>query len=882
MTQLRTSEGSYAETLTRWGIHARRVGVWAQHGTPTLRHGWKLHLSSVQVEAEALLRLVVPVLQAYDVPFKCAAEPWILGLLNEGALGDTQVGKFLTVYVDVLPPDRQQELVSRLVDLTAGFHGPRVVTDAHLGGVVYCRYGEIFPEKHRNRLGLFESDGGDRELVRYRVPFEVPDGVAGAERFGITPVDEPKLKALGPGYLPVGTLASHAKGTVYLALDLRTQADVKKVVLKQGRAGCMSDEVGRDIRDRLRHHATVEAAVRGRVRTAAVESCFLSDGDAFLALELVDGSDLRRFAGVAFRRRNAASRSELLDALRATAQELAALHQCGFVHRDLSPANVFITPDGAAWLMDLELAYEIGGSDVPYSQGTAGFVSPQQERNEAPAPSDDVFSFGAVMGSLLTGFPGHLLPVGGAALGARLARLSGADTALCDVVAACLEAEPGNRPAMADVLLALSAAEPDGSSRSATLPPEPADLAAAVDGGVRWLLDGAPRDDRTGMWLSPVLEAAHAPHAAPVAEWRVYRSANRGVAGVVYLLARLWRHGVTRDDRVPAAVERAVDWLLAHHESPDDQMPGLHFGEAGVAVAVCEAIAAELIEPGAWTEPYLREVFASTPDWPDLTHGAAGQGLAALLCAELTGAAWLSAAADAYAEHLVAAQAADGSWVLPAGVEEMEDKAFTGCAHGTAGIVHFLACHASIRDDARSLEAAEHGAEWLLDEARPTSSGSGLSWPLDPTVTDSWNWWCHGAPGIALAFLSLYRATGDELYAGTARACLRTIPDDFRAANLSQCHGLAGLGELLLEGYDVLGDVELRERGVQLAGALADLAVPVGSGLAWRVESLYSREADLVTGGAGVVHVLARAASAERGFGMPLQLPAGGARSAGS
>jgi hypothetical protein len=45
------------------------------------------------------------------------------------------------------------------------------------------------------------------------------------------------------------------------------------------------------------------------------------------------------------------------------------------------------------------------------------------------------------------------------------------------------------------------------------------------------------------------------------------------------------------------------------------------------------------------------------------------------------------------------------------------------------------------------------------------------------------------------------------------------------------------------------------------------------SGAAWKVESLYFHEADLMTGCAGVLHLLARFAVGNPAFGMPLQLP---------
>ena len=85
-------------------------------------------------------------------------------------------------------------------------------------------------------------------------------------------------------------------------------------------------------------------------------------------------------------------------------------------------------------------------------------------------------------------------------------------------------------------------------------------------------------------------------------EYRLYRSANRGVAGVVYLLARLARHGYLAES-ARARVGQAVDWLLTHAPTSDDQLPGLHFGEAGVAVALAEAVRSGLIDEGTWLKP---------------------------------------------------------------------------------------------------------------------------------------------------------------------------------------------------------------------------------------------------------------------------------------
>jgi lantibiotic modifying enzyme len=391
-----------------------------------------------------------------------------------------------------------------------------------------------------------------------------------------------------------------------------------------------------------------------------------------------------------------------------------------------------------------------------------------------------------------------------------------------------------------------------------------------VCAGIDWLLRGAPRDG--GLWMSPDLSSSEHGSLRLVQGFRVYRSASRGVAGVLYCVAKLHRHGFVR----PGAAEQAgaaVDWLLDHRPTPDDQMVGLHFGEAGVAVAIAEAVASGLVDPGPWLDPYLREALAGPLDWPDLTHGAAGQGFATFLCADLLGRSDLGPPARC-ADYLLRSQHEDGSWVLPGGVRAMEGAAYTGFAHGTAGIVAYLAYHARRTGEPAIAAAAVRGGEWLLLEARSGRAAASLWWTLHTSTDEAWRWWCHGGPGIALGFLALFELTGDETWSAAVRACLRAHPVDVRYPNLSQCHGLSGLGDILLEAYRVLGEQEWLDRARAVGVTLAGLAGSSAGGTSWLVENPYRPTADLMVGAGGVLHFLARLTShRDAAFGPPLLPP---------
>jgi len=85
---------NYLEILQRRQLAVRVHEPWVSVGSPRRRQGWKLHLSTMVSEAPQLLRAVLPVLEEAGVDFKVVIDSDRLVRLNEGTLGETQVGKF--------------------------------------------------------------------------------------------------------------------------------------------------------------------------------------------------------------------------------------------------------------------------------------------------------------------------------------------------------------------------------------------------------------------------------------------------------------------------------------------------------------------------------------------------------------------------------------------------------------------------------------------------------------------------------------------------------------------------------------------------------------------------------------------------------------------
>jgi lantibiotic modifying enzyme len=346
------------------------------------------------------------------------------------------------------------------------------------------------------------------------------------------------------------------------------------------------------------------------------------------------------------------------------------------------------------------------------------------------------------------------------------------------------------------------------------------------------------------------LQARHIAHEA------VTIDVHSGIAGLLYVLAVA--HGAKAAHLDARLGERAVRVLTGPTPvSPD--LPGLVHGRAGRALAVAVAVQAGCISAGRGLRTHLLGALQGPLDWPDFTHGAAGQGFAALACARRLGLPELAAPAPACAAYLVRTQNPEGAWTLPEGVSGTSGERFTGFAHGAAGMMGFLGRYAATASDAAANAAWRRAEAWLVSRARRARAGR-WQWPQGDLHPAPAYWWCHGAPGIALGWLCVAQAQGivaiaEEYLRGALNAC----PTKLRNDGAGQCHGLAGVGEVYLEAYRVLREECWRERAADIANVLVAL-FRRRSRQPWLLPSA-ERPADadgLMLGTAGVLHFLVR------------------------
>jgi len=88
------------------------------------------------------------------------------------------------------------------------------------------------------------------------------------------------------------------------------------------------------------------------------------------------------------------------------ARALHYAHGRGLIHRDIKPSNVMLTPENDIRIIDFGIAL-LKDADLSVIQGIAGspsYMSPEQIQSEELTRASDLYSLGAVMYEMLTGF----------------------------------------------------------------------------------------------------------------------------------------------------------------------------------------------------------------------------------------------------------------------------------------------------------------------------------------------------------------------------------------------------------------------------------------------------------------------------------------------
>ncbi|MEA2694722.1 MAG: eukaryotic-like serine/threonine-protein kinase [Acidobacteriota bacterium] len=213
----------------------------------------------------------------------------------------------------------------------------------------------------------------------------------------------PGAPSTGPGLL-TGRTVSHFRialllggggmGVVYRAEDIQLG---RTVALK-----FLAPELVRDpiAKVRFLNEARAASALDHPNVCTILEAGETEEGLLFLVMPCYAGESLERRIA-----RGPLALEQALDVAVQIAQGLAKAHQHGIVHRDVKPANLFLTEAGVK-ILDFgiaKLTREAGPTRLGASLGTPSYMAPEQTRGEEIDARADVWSLGVVLYEMLAG-----------------------------------------------------------------------------------------------------------------------------------------------------------------------------------------------------------------------------------------------------------------------------------------------------------------------------------------------------------------------------------------------------------------------------------------------------------------------------------------------
>ncbi len=191
------------------------------------------------------------------------------------------------------------------------------------------------------------------------------------------------------GYEVIGKLGHGAHSTIFHVRDKRLQEfAMKRVVKDHAKAQRFVDQalLEHKIANKFDHPSlrkSLKVMKQGLFRTSEV----------LVLMEYVKGETLEEI--------NLDNIAFLTQLTVDVADGLAQMHEKGFVHADIKPANIMVTREKKIKIIDFGQSCEIN-TVKDRIQGTPDYIAPEQVKKQRITPKTDIFNFGATLYWMIT------------------------------------------------------------------------------------------------------------------------------------------------------------------------------------------------------------------------------------------------------------------------------------------------------------------------------------------------------------------------------------------------------------------------------------------------------------------------------------------------
>jgi lantibiotic modifying enzyme len=432
--------------------------------------------------------------------------------------------------------------------------------------------------------------------------------------------------------------------------------------------------------------------------------------------------------------------------------------------------------------------------------------------------------------------------------------------------------------------LAATACAGRATPRSPVPPPPSVDYLAHASAAARYLRRLAVKTPHGLVWRKspdePGSQSLDLYHGSP------------GVALFLLELHRATGDTAALDEATATLAHIAATWP----DAPEAWEIGLHGGLAGHAF-VMHALAGVTGDAThrAWVTDSITRLDRAAPAiatggrgyaYLDVLYGDAGVILTLLAVAGDDERA--RALAIALGDRLLGATAAPVAtgkhWTMRPG----DARELPNFSHGTAGVAYALARLYEVTREARFLDAAVAGADYLLSIARTAGDVCLVPHVIPEGEQRYYLAYCHGPAGTARLFHQLHAVTGEARWAEWFQKSINGvlysgIPEQRTPGfwdNVGQCCGNAAIAELALSLHRLRGDQGYRDFAEVVAADLVRRATPGADGaLEWihaenRVEPYWRQSySGYMQGAAGIGSLLVRLAGHDAQRDWKVRLP---------